>query len=378
MVAKSFPEWLRQQVRAEVREATRPAPSGSKTAPSAPKEATGKPGGAREAPKVPQTRQKPVQRPAKPARVPPGHRTPVRVDVAPVPEPPGVFRPPPLKPPATDAHQVDGPCPCRICGGPVAPGPCRYFGPWRQHDGCERLAGDPAARIAAAVAGLGIGQVEHADAGLLRITVARFDQVHAEPTWDQEPMRDRMPWRHVNRKSLVRALAALPDLRADAGWDPTECTDGRCAWCGVVTATGWAGVGLTWADGSPAPLCGDCHRLYIRYGEPTHPDEVRAALAEAITSVPVMSGEEPPSGLVPYLATTPGEDPGPEFRWAHLNPEAVAAYRWQQWGRWGGQYAPPEHRAEAVRRAAEAERAAAQANAEKAREEAERRNVFGF
>jgi hypothetical protein len=65
--------------------------------------------------------------------------------------------------------------------------------------------------------------------------------------------------------------------------------------------------------------------------------------------------------------------------WAHLDPQAVEAYRWDQWGQYGGRYAPPEHAAEAVarrtRRLAEVEQ---RREAAAARKEAERIAAHGF
>lgn len=329
---------------------------------------------------APKGTQSPRKAPRKPPAPPPAPKPPVTVEIASdIPHHnPSWFPPPPTT--TTDAHHTTDPTPCRVCGGPVDP-TSTYWGPWRQHDPCALIAASPPHRLAAAAITLGVTALDPGDAALIGYRATCYHETHPEPTWENERTRDRMPWRHLDRKQLVRAVADLPRLRREAGIDPAACTDGPCAWCGVIEATGWTSTDLTWADGGPAPMCGDCHPIYVKHGVPTFIDDVRPALAEAITGVPPMIGEHVPARLVPFIDAA-GKDSTcevfPGEPWGHLNPEAVDAYRWAQWGRWGGQYAPPEHRTEAVARAAAAEQSRADTIAARERDEAERANTYGF
>ena len=126
---------------------------------------------------------------------------------------------------------------------------------------------------------------------------------------------------------------------------------------------------------SPAPLCGDCGPVFERHGSPAFWDEQRPALAEAVTGAPTMMGESPPDGLVAYAEHRPETD---GTRWGHLPGEAVEAYRWAVWGRFGGRYAPAEYRSEAVARAGAREAAKRDANAAVKAEEASRADVYRF
>lgn len=362
MPEKKFPDWLREQVRGIVREVEqKPAPVKAKPA---------------------------ARPPARKAVAKPSARPGLRVAVADVPEPQhGPMWFPPPAPPKTDAHHVDGPCPCRVCGARVDT-PGTYWGPWRQHERCVRLVGVNADRVVAAAAALGVGAVDHADAMLVPFRVPTFADTHPEPTWTTEPMRVRLPWRHVDRKGLARALAGLPDLRVEAGLDPSECTTGPCAWCGVTEALEWVDAGMTWGNGDPAPLCGGCYRVFVRHSEPSFPEEVRLALAELVTGIPVSIGETPPTGLVPFaetvssdhLAGPPGEVTNVPFGtpWAHLNAEALRSYRFTVWARFGLRDCPPEQRDQVAAWAEDREAARAAARAEKQAEEAARTNVHGF
>lgn len=56
---------------------------------------------------------------------------------------------------------------------------------------------------------------------------------------------------------------------------PTLCTDGACGMCGRHHALGWHASPLTWSDGSPAPLCRDCNRVWELRGSPTVVDDLR-------------------------------------------------------------------------------------------------------
>jgi hypothetical protein len=308
----------------------------------------------------------------------------ITITVEEVPEPSGLWQQSPPPRLRTDAHHVDGFTPCRVCGGAVGL-LGSYVGGWRQHTDCERLSGWPPYRVMEATVALRLlrkgGEVTHTDAQLMRYRVPLYADVHPEPTWtDEKPSR---AWGHVDRKALAAALTELPALRVEAGLVPTLCVDGPCAWCGITSSMGWTAHGHKWRDGSPAPLCGACGVVHARHGSPmaTAWDETqRIAMGEALTGVPASQGNLPPEGLRGYAQTARSETSGRPTGepWAHLPREAVEAYRWTEWGRYGGQYAPPEHRAEALTRAAALQAQRVAETAARDAEERSRADVFGF
>jgi hypothetical protein len=267
--------------------------------------------------------------------------------------------------------------PCSVCGGDVRGNDCDWFGVWRRHRECSPLVGSEPDRLVAASRWLGVADLSRVDASLIEFGVPCYSVIHKSPVWSNERTKDRLlPWRFVDKKQLARAVKALPALRRRAGLDPSRCASGACAWCGVVESCGWFTSRQVWRlDGSRAPLCRSCHEVDVRHGRPTHPDDLPAALAEAITGVPIMMGEQPPPGLVPFCehGDRQGQEP-----WAHLPPEAVEAFRWHAWGRYNARYAPPEHRQEALDRWAAAEAAKASRNGEKAAQEVAKADVYGF
>lgn len=357
-VPKSFPDWLKARVREEVAEAT----------------------------KTP-VKPKPAPKPAPKSKPRPPRRG-VTIELAPDTAGPievanrGYAQrvlPPMLD---TDAHDVAGFAPCRCCGGPTGRG-APYEGPWRQHPHCGQVVGWPPGRLLAAITAHGLGTVTPVDAALMaeHYRVGMFSERHPEPTYaDRGETRAIKPWGHVDRKALRSVLAQLPDLRSAAGVDPGPCTTGRCAWCGVSESAGWWADGHEWPDGSPAPLCGTCHRMYVKHSEPTFPEDVRRALAEVATGVPTQMGESAPEGLVPFadLSTTEDRALPDAVPFGHLSPEALRSYRLAAWSRFGLLYCPPEHRTEVEEWAVERETARAARRAEKQAEEAARANVHGF
>lgn len=278
--------------------------------------------------------------------------------------------------PKSNAHDVDGACPCLVCGGPAERSET-HVGPWRRHRACEAVQAYPADRLEAAARALG-RHLERIDAALLGFSVAPYSEIHPEPTWsDDEPTRLRLPWRHVDREALDEAIGRLPELRVDAGLVDSPCTDGHCCWCGRREARGWASYGHTWADGTPAPLCGACAVIFERTGRPDPAwwDAQRGGIAEAVSGVPTMMGESPPAGL---RAFAEGDDDGTGEPWSHLPTEALEAFRWAAWGRWGAKYAPAERREEALRRVRAEEAAWSAREAARQAAESARVDVFGF
>lgn len=161
----------------------------------------------------------------------------------------------------------------------------------------------------------------------------------------------------MDKRALLASLSeAMTEAAESEIARPGEA--GHCAWCGRAEAVEWRAYGHTWADGTEAGLCGDCGDVYERRGwpSPQYPEDARAALAEAVSGVPVQMGEEPPSGLRAYVEA---EGEGTGEPWSHLDPAAVESYRWARWTA-RPQHAPAEHRAEALarREVRDAERAA--------------------
>lgn len=288
-----------------------------------------------------------------------------------------------------DATQHPHPTPCRVCGGQVDPaGRHDTWGPWRQHQTCSTVAASPPARLAAATAALGHGDLTLTDAALVEHYVPSYADTfdgwnppgmknrQTRPTIypPKTKVRDKMPWRHVDRRALTKAVGQLPRLRRQAGLDPSACATGPCAICGVVEATGWTETELTWPDGGPAPVCGRCWPVLVRHGEPTYAEDLRPVAAEAITGVAPNMGEPVPDRLLPFLTsgvTATGEP------WAHLNPEAVTAYRWARWTAYPD-LAPPEHQTEAHQRATAARTERLAVTTAREQQQAEQANVFGF
>jgi hypothetical protein len=271
-----------------------------------------------------------------------------------------------------------------VCGGTTSEP--LFFGPFRLHHGCHPLLSSEADRVAAAVHRLALDpDLTITEARLLPVSVPSWmDTDDADPT-DQ---RTRLPWSHLDRRRLRRALRGLPAARREAGLDDSTCVSGACAWCGRSRSRGWHGSDYTWPDGTSAPLCTDCHRVWVAHSEPQLPDDVAAALAEAITGVPTMLGEAPPpltmfceagnvsSDICEHEEVSSdllGAEP-----WSHLPAEAVDRLRWARWGRFGGRDAPAEHRAEAVARAEAEEAVRAARNASEAADQAVRADVYGF
>ena len=81
------------------------------------------------------------------------------------------------------------------------------------------------------------------------------------------------------------------------------------------------------------------------------------------------------AGLLAFAQTSVEGDGTP---WSHLPTVAVAEYRWAVWGRFGGRYAPPEHRAERVATAEARGAARRAASVVVQTEQASRMDVYGF
>ena len=289
--------------------------------------------------------------------------------------PVGIWIPPQVWTPTTDARDERLWAPCKFCGAPVPSTVTTYEGSWRRHPGCEFA--QPVERTVVAYAALG-HRVSREDAALLPTPANYFEHAErVEPTWSPRPRRMPKPWGHARSRLLV-ALPHLPVLRVEAGLDVARCTDGGCAWCGVDEHREWFSEGHTFTDGAAAPLCGDCHQVYVRNGSPPPAfwDESRDALAEAATGVPTMLGHSAPVGLRAFAETT-GRTVGGE-PWAHLPPEPLRLLRFTAWARYGLRDCPPSRREEVQAWARQRDAQWAATAAERAAQEAKQANVFGF
>ena len=273
--------------------------------------------------------------------------------------------------PSTDAHGTTEPTPCRVCGASVDAEGAAYLGVWRQHPGCVPAGVFAPHRVVEAARWLQLDDLTLMEATLIPYRLPLFAEVETEPT--SRPQR--LPWRHVDRKALSRALAELPDLRVDAGLDPSTCTLGRCAWCGVEESLAWTLHGHRWADGTEAPLCKDCGESYEQRGRPLPSfwQEQREAISQALTGVALPMGYSAPQTLLAYAERPDGDGSA----WSHLRVEAVDSYRWWVWTKWPS-HAPEEVRQEARQRAAQQEARKAAQRAQEAAVAAERADVHGF
>lgn len=236
--------------------------------------------------------------------------------------------------------------PCFVCGGECGSTEPQW-GPWRRHEECLKIT-QAWERIAAAAVSLGI-DVSNDEAVAVQATfyVCDYADEHASNVYDQND-RDRSPWSHVDRKALDRAIVTARQALA-ATEEAGPCELGSCAWCGVEESIEWSDYGHARQDGTRAPLCSTCGPIFDKLpGLPMDRwADQRPGISEAVTGVSPDIMERVPVALKAH-AEIGGGDGTP---WSHLPVEAVEAYRWEVWGRYGGTHAPEEHRAEAVARA---------------------------
>lgn len=257
--------------------------------------------------------------------------------------------------PSPSAHYLDKGemAPCHTCGGPCDEKEDRW-GNWRRHRECLTLT-QPWEKVRAAARWFSI-PITDDEAWTTDLFIADYADGHPSAVYSTKDA-DRSPWSHVSLKSVVRAVMQAKQMLAEVE-EPKACELGLCGWCGVEKSDDWIDAGHVRADNSKAPLCSTCGPLYDKLpGDPSsYWDDQRVGLAEALTGVQPDMLETFPVGLRAHAEVGGGTGEP----WSHLPAEAVEEYRWQAWGRAGGRYAPDEHRAEAVARAAalEADRAA--------------------
>lgn len=266
----------------------------------------------------------------------------------------------PTAAPGRSAHDEPGPTPCFVCGGSCDAKEDRW-GNWRRHRECLSVT-QPWQRVRAAAEWFAL-RVSDSEAYAADLFVADYGDEHASPLYSKDDV-DRSPWSHIKMSKVVRAVLEARQALAETEV-PKECEQGACAWCGVAESLTWTDAGHVRHDGTSAPLCSICAPCFDKYpGSAAFFEDQRGGIAEALTGVSPDMLETFPAELRAH-AEVGGGDGEP---WSHLPPEAVEAFRWERWGRYGGAYALPEHKAEAVARAEalEADRATRMAVTEKA------------
>jgi hypothetical protein len=99
--------------------------------------------------------------------------------------------------------------------------------------------------------------------------------------------------------------------------------------CGVRESVVWRDSRLTWADGTPAPLCEPCAVVYRRRGEPYQADDVRRVAVEALTGHPVPLGNSAPAEFRCYYEHRDCDGNGYAQRWAYS--DGVRRYAEEVW-----------------------------------------------
>lgn len=99
----------------------------------------------------------------------------------------------------------------------------------------------------------------------------------------------RAPWSHVTPEERQRVADALARVLAERR--PRRCEDGACGLCGVARALDWYESSMRWANGSPAPVCGNCRPVYIARSRPRGGDDLGRVVVEIVSGRAVPLGE---------------------------------------------------------------------------------------
>ena len=194
------------------------------------------------------------------------------------------------------------------------------------------------------------------------------------PTYRQGQDHNPRPWSHVSEQRLSKLLedaGRLDELRAQLGLTRDARPAGVAGAGGCLSKT-WHSRGHTWPDdGEPASLCEVCVKVFDSHQSDYRPEDWSSSAARPRRFTVQRAGADGfRVGDVPAYAEKAEDKYGGE-PWAHVDPEALSALRFDLWAQYGGRYAPPEHKAKALRRReaklAETERkreAAAQAERE--------------
>lgn len=223
---------------------------------------------------------------------------------------------------------------CRVCGGPVAAGegerlpapPADRHGDcwspvheswvlapkdadrWRRaHDSCAKL---DRAGIVRVLTGLNLAteRALEVDAPVPEAALWPWNRTGAQP------------WSFMTSAEL-EALRAAAELAQAAGRS-ILCSDGACGCCGRRYSSAWFESDLRWADGSPAPVCGECDAIWMRWGgsspHAAREERQRAATLELLTGYRLPLGHVAPAGLEPYCRSSDGNPVGHEmpFAWS--------------------------------------------------------------
>ncbi|MGP6172054.1 hypothetical protein ACTU6V_12710 [Microbacterium sp. A204] len=193
---------------------------------------------------------------------------------------------------------------------------------WRRsHTGC---AGGPE-RTIRALTGIDVTPAVAA-AALAQMFPRRYTACssHPDPGRAHHVFKEPkpQPWSHLSDVDLV-ALAAAVRKTHDPSM-PRRCRDGACAWCGVSRSLSWHKSSEKWADGSEAPLCGDCYPVWRKRGASGDREDRRANALEALSGAawfPMTGG-----GIRCYVDIAGDDRGGTLGRWEYAH-EPLAELR---------------------------------------------------
>jgi hypothetical protein len=240
---------------------------------------------------------------------------------------------------------------------------------WRRR--CEACAaagrrGEVEAEAISGIVGRPVSQADACDvvAALRRWTLrdpvtGRPDGVELQvPLAEITGRYGREPWEHVTTEERERVADVLQQVIAAR--NPARCSDGPCGLCGRSQAVRWFESAMRWADGSAAPVCGDCEPTYASRSEPRDRDgDALARVAiEILTGWAVPLGIHAPEGVKAFCESQNADREGTPEPWQYAA-ERIADLRFSIW-RAQPELAPDDMReaAEGWRRDYLAERAA--------------------
>lgn len=237
-----------------------------------------------------------------------------------------------------DAHGVEKPTPCRLCGGAVTEAEANYVGGWRQHPDCHSSNAWVASKL--------LGEaVSEQDA--VEVPVPAFfrptpgDLRHTG--WSNTAVSERLrkPWGFVTDEQLAELDEAVTEQRVSRMSLPN--TDERgCGWCGVREALEWFdGWGGAFADGGRALLCGVCDEAWDIAGRPAfYGEQWRWRVLKLATG----SKDTPMDslGIRSYSEVAPAPYEGTEEPWEYIPADTLNEARITLFGRKPSRAIDPE------------------------------------
>ena len=278
---------------------------------------------------------------------------------------------------------------CGACGGVVAegeglvsdPDPWETFDPWvfqdreRIKSGLPRVMRWRRTHARCSTPQQIVQQILGGELLSLEVAAAALDAARVAVGWSlvvrashesiqSRAISGRQPWAHLTDAARDALREAVKRERAAV--EPRRCRDGACAWCGRSHSVGWRGGPETWPDGSPAPLCADCARVWDTRGNPEDRDDLRACALESLSGANGWGSDG--MGIRTFADVAGDDHAGHPQPWAYA-PDALAALREEARRSWPSSLSEPlrseyvARRSEATRRALEETRAAQAAEA---------------